>query len=216
MSLEITFLTVLGAVTVLLVGVVAFAGAPSSKTGRVMAVAALAVLPLLVTARGALSHLDRATSTEFCLSCHEMDVYGKSLHMDDPSSVVAVHYQNRYVPRDKACFACHTSYTMFGDFQAKIRGMQHVVAHYLGPKDAEITLYEPYNNRECLYCHENARRFEESVDHVDLREDLASGELSCLDCHDVVHRADEVDGLSPWTGPSGAGEAEAEAEGEDG
>jgi len=204
LSLEITFLTVLGAVTVLLASVVALAGAPSSKSGRVLALAALGVLPLLVTARGALGQLHRATSTDFCLSCHEMDAYGKSLHMDDPDSIVARHYQNRYVPREEACFACHTSYTMFGDFQAKIRGMQHVVAHYFGPKDAEIALYEPYNNRECLHCHQGARSYEESEDHAGLGAELTSGEMSCLDCHDVVHRADEVDEIEPWAGPPGA------------
>ena len=42
------------------------------------------------------------------------------------------HYQNNRIPRDKACFTCHTDYTLFGDAKAKLRGLRHVYVNYLG------------------------------------------------------------------------------------
>ena len=79
--------------------------------------------------------------------------------MDDKSYIPAAHFQNNFVPRDHACFTCHTDYTMFGDYKAKWRGVHHVWVQYFGkiPKPEDIKLYTPYNNRECLHCHAGAR-----------------------------------------------------------
>ncbi|MEI9815368.1 MAG: hypothetical protein WDO18_23165 [Acidobacteriota bacterium] len=52
-----------------------------------------------------------------------MEDYGRSLYIDDPSYVPAQHYQNALVPRDHACYTCHTQYTMFGTVQAKLKGV---------------------------------------------------------------------------------------------
>ncbi len=58
--------------------------------------------------------MEHATSTKFCLSCHVMEDFGRSLYVDDPSYIPAMHFQNNRVPRDHACYTCHTDYTMFG------------------------------------------------------------------------------------------------------
>ena len=88
---------------------------------------------------------------------------------------------------------------MYGDFTAKWRGLHHVYVQYFGtiPKPSEIKLYTPYNNRECLHCHEGARNFEEGVIHAADADTLAaikSNKLSCISsgCHDMIH---EVGGL---------------------
>jgi hypothetical protein len=34
--------------------------------------------------------------------------------------------QNNRIPKEHACYTCHTDYTMFGDVNAKMRGLQHI------------------------------------------------------------------------------------------
>ena len=165
-----------------------------SREGKMLAFVALFVLPLIAAGLGFGAHMERARSTTFCLSCHVMNDYGRSLAIDDPSYVPARHYQNNLVPRESACYTCHTDYTMFGTVTAKLRGVRHLWVQYAGviPKPEDIKLYTPYNNRECLHCHMGARRFEESTAHhktADLLRAVKSGQKSCLSsgCHEFIH-----------------------------
>jgi hypothetical protein len=68
-------------------------------------------------------------------------------------------------PADEACYTCHTNYAMFGGFRAKIHGLKHVFVHSLGtpPPPEAIKLYDPYDNRECLHCHESRPRLRKEV-----------------------------------------------------
>jgi cytochrome c-type protein NapC len=147
--------------------------------------------------------MERAESTQFCLSCHVMTDFGRSLYVDDPSYLPARHFQNNLVPRDRACYTCHTDYAMFGTVRAKLRGLRHIQVQYFGtiPKPEEIKLYSPYNNRECLHCHLGARRFEEGSGHhktPDLLQNVKSGQQSCLSCHDIVHDIGSLKDAAFW------------------
>ena len=181
-----------------------------ARGGKILAFVALCILPVLAVWAGANEHLERSTSTQFCLSCHVMGDFGRSLYVDDKSYLPAAHFQNNFVPRDHACFTCHTDYTMFGDYKAKWRGVHHLEVQYLGkiPKPEEIKLYTPYNNRECLHCHAGARSFEEASSHhktPDMLALAAANKLSCMssDCHDIVHDVDTLKDASFWK-PGGA------------
>lgn len=193
----------LTALTVALLGVVVARPALTrGRPGKVLAFLAFLVLPILVTWGGAEVHLEHAKTTTFCMSCHEMAPYGKSLGLADDEHLPAVHFQNNWVPREKACYTCHAEYTMFGGVRAKLKGLGHVTVHYLGtpPKPGEIKLYDPFRNRECFHCHAGARRYLEVEEHTEEAAALASNELSCLECHDVVHDAGDVDHLERWDG----------------
>ncbi len=169
--------------------------------GRILALVGLLVLPLLVSVGSTRQHLEKSKSTEFCLSCHTMEPYGKSLFLDDKESIPAVHYQNRLVPRDKACFTCHTTYTMYGDLQAKLKGMQHMWVQYFGDIPKKIQLYKPYNKRECLQCHGDTRSFEEHDAHdEDVLAELASGEITCFECHEKHHQIHAPGEKKYWHG----------------
>ncbi len=168
------------------------------RGGRILAFLAFLVLPVLATAMGISAHLEQSKSTEFCLSCHVMEPYGRSLQVDDETWLPAQHFQNNRVPRDRACFTCHADYTMFGDAKAKLRGLRHVYVNYLGDIPEKIQLYEAYNNRECLHCHAGARSFEESDLHKEMRADQGSNTTSCLECHDAVHNVGELEGKPLW------------------
>jgi cytochrome c-type protein NapC len=121
--------------------------------------------------------------------------------VDDAAWLPAQHYQNHRVSRDQACFTCHTNYTLFGDAQAKLRGLRHVYVYYIGHIPGKIELYEPYQNRECLHCHAGARSFEESDLHKDIRAELDSNATSCLECHDAVHNVGELAEKPLWQEP---------------
>lgn len=175
------------------------------RGGKILAFVTLCVLPVLAVWTGVHEQLERSTSTRFCLSCHVMEDYGHSLHLDDKAYIPAVHFQNNYVPRDHACFTCHTDYTMFGDYRAKWRGLHHVYVEYFGaiPKPADIKLYTPYNNRECLHCHAGARKYEETSSHhksPDMLALAAQNKLSCVSagCHDTVHGIADMKDSTFW------------------
>lgn len=179
------------------------AGAPAitaTRAGKVLGFVALFILPSIATWWGVEAHIERSKQTAFCLSCHIMEPYGHSLYVDDKKWIPAAHFQNHRIPVDEACYTCHTDYTLFGGFKAKLRGMHHVWAQYVtGPK-LPIHLYEPYNNRECLHCHAGARGFEEEPTHQAMMDDLKSGQTSCLTsgCHDTVHNVEHLKEATFW------------------
>ena len=172
----------------------------AARGGKILAFLAFLVLPVVVTATGLSLHMESSKSTEFCLSCHVMAPYGKSLHLADKDHLPAGHFLNARIPRDHACFTCHTTYTLFGDYKAKLSGLRHVYVNYLGTIPKTIKTYQPYNNRECLHCHDGARSFEENDVHKGVREDLAANKTSCLECHNAVHDVAKVDQLPAWNG----------------
>lgn len=180
---------------VLIVLIVLRPGLTKERGGKILAFLGLFIVPVLVTWIGTETHLEHAKTTHFCLSCHAMEPYGESLGIEDTDYLPSGHYQNKRISREEACYACHTSYTMFGDLQAKLRGMKHVYVNYLGTVPERLALYEPYENRECLHCHGGARAFEELEDHADSRAELEANTFSCLDCHDFVHAIEELDEL---------------------
>jgi cytochrome c-type protein NapC len=209
MALAVTALIVLA---IALIAVVALRpNLTAARGGKVLAFLAFFLLPVLGTVFALEAHLDRSKSTEFCLSCHVMEPYGKSLRIDNADFVPAAHFQNRRIPRDQACYTCHTNYAMFGGLKAKLGGLRHMYVYYLGtpPKPEEIKLYEPYNNRECLHCHAGARSFEEGVVHTAdpaIMADIKSNKLSCVSsgCHDTVHDVAKLDQMSAAACPAQA------------
>lgn len=204
MSGNITILIAVIAFSILLIGwLVLKPSITATRGGKILAFVALLVFPVLAGGMGVNEHIQHSTTTNFCLSCHVMEDYGKSLHVDDRSYVPAIHFQNNLVPRDKACFTCHTDYTMFGDVNAKLRGLKHVYAYYLGTPSQPIKLYSPYNNRECLHCHLGARSFEESEAHSkdpEVLKKMKINQLGCTStgCHNIVHNVGTLKEATFW------------------
>lgn len=176
------------------------------RGGKILAFVGLFLLPALTAWAGFMRHLEISKSREFCLSCHVMHPYGKSLAVDDDEYLPALHYQNNWVQRDRACYTCHTNYTMYGDVKSKLRGMRHLWVQYFGSIPDTIHLYMPYRNRECLHCHGGARRFLATSAHTEGDTTLAalqSERLSCLTrgCHDTAHDVKNLNGVGFWKEP---------------
>lgn len=166
--------------------------AANGAGGKVLALTGIFLLPLIVGWMSLDTHIESSKRTEFCLSCHMMRTHGMSLYVDDKEYIPAVHFQNHRIPKEQACFTCHTTYTMYGDYAAKLRGLRHIYNQYIGTIPDTIKLYDPYSNRECLHCHEGARSFEEQSIHVSsagLMDSVKRNQISCLSsgCHDIAH-----------------------------
>jgi len=167
-----------------------------TQGGKLLAFIALFVLPIATVRNGFRVHFEATKTTSFCLSCHVMEPYGESLLLADETYLPAAHFQNGLVDRDYACFTCHTQYTLFGDMAAKTNGLKHGWVYYPGRTPAQIELYGPYNNRECLYCHQGGRRFEELHEHD--MDTLVSNESTCMECHGSSHDVAKVHDAPKW------------------
>ena len=99
-----------------------------ARGGKVLAFLAFFIFPVFAGLLGMENHMERSKQTSFCLTCHIMGDYGKSLYVDDSSYIPAAHFQNGRVPRDQACYTCHTDYTIFGTFSSKLKGLHHIYA----------------------------------------------------------------------------------------
>lgn len=181
-------------------------GITVTRDGKIVAFVVFFLLPILCATMGVSSELERAKTTRFCLSCHIMEPFGQSLHVDDTTYLAAAHFQNHRVPADEACYTCHTNYAMFGSFKAKMAGLRHIYIFYLTrpPAPENIRLHEPYNNRECLHCHLGARSFEQGAVHnadPDLLPAIKANKVSCISsgCHEVVHKVATLKDVKMWS-----------------
>jgi cytochrome c-type protein NapC len=192
-----SLIALLATTAVLVVVLIRRPSLAAARGGRVLAFVGFFLLPAACLWAGLSLHMETSKTTEFCLSCHVMEPYGQSLWVDDGSALPAAHFQNRRIDRDHACFTCHTQYTMFGDYKAKLTGLKHLWVQYFGEIPEKLELYRPYQNRECLHCHAGARAYEEM--HEDDLADLAANEISCLDCHEVAHGVADLEGTDRWS-----------------
>lgn len=188
--------------TIVLAGV--FLVRPSvtaGASGKIIAFIGLCVLPALCIVAGMNTHMERSETTKFCISCHAMERYGQSLHIDDPKFIPAAHFQNHRVPADMACFSCHADYTIYGPLRDKMRGLTRIYMQYVSKPPDPITIPGGFQNSQCLHCHSGARSFEESPTHSAMMDTLKAGELSCVSsgCHDSIHDVKNLSGKKFWS-----------------
>ena len=165
------------------------------RSFKLAALVIVGVLPALWLV-GSVSYAERSMKkVDFCLQCHAMEKYAKSLHVDDDEALSADHFQNNRISREKACYACHSDYSAFGGIRGKLRGLRHVYAQYCKPIPEEIELYSPFPNDNCLRCHEGAKKYMRQKKHrlpEGRLDEIRSGKKSCItDCHDVGHYFDD-------------------------
>ncbi len=144
-------------------------------------IAGVLVLPSICTMFGMLLVFERAERVEFCGSCHAaMQNYVNDMMSPASDSLAAVHYRNRYIPRNQ-CYTCHTSFGMFGTFQAKVAGIVDVQKYYLRRFHPPLKMRVPYRNDDCLKCHSGAVKW--SSNHASYRSEVLEGKMRCIDCH---------------------------------
>ncbi len=172
----------------------------TGATGKILAFVALCVLPALCIGGGMSTQMQRSEQTKFCISCHSMENYGKSLYVDDPSYIPAQHFQNHRVPADKACYSCHADYTIYGPLKDKFQGIKRLYMQYVSAPPKTMQIPGGYSNLQCLHCHAGARSFEENPVHTAMMDSLKTNQMSCLSsgCHDTVHNATKLGNVKMW------------------
>jgi cytochrome c-type protein NapC len=166
--------------------------------GKILAFIGLCVLPTLCIGAGMSFHMQRSQQTSYCISCHSMESHGESLHVLDTSYIPAQHFQNHLVPPDKACYTCHTDYTMYGPLKDKIKGLKYLYLEYVSSPPKIIHIDGTYSNLQCLHCHAGMRSFDENPAHTAIMGSLKANQISCISCHSTIHNASEVDHLKMW------------------
>ena len=73
------------------------------------------------------------------------------------------------------------------------------------PHPADIKLYIPFHNRECLYCHAGMRAFEEESKHSKppaMMSRINSNQMSYTSahCHDAIHDVATTPSATFWKG----------------
>ncbi len=183
--------------------------------GKILAFIGLCVLPTLCIGAGMSFHMQRSQQTAYCVSCHSMESHGESLHVLDTSYIPAQHFQNHFVPPDKACYTCHTDYTMYGPLKDKLKGLRYLYMEYVSTPPKVIHLDGKYSNLQCLHCHAGAREFGDNLPRMPPLTSLESGQISCISsgCHATIHNVSEVGHLKMWTGGPGPTAATSAASG---
>jgi nitrate/TMAO reductase-like tetraheme cytochrome c subunit len=159
---------------------------------KVMMFICLMLFPALWGTAVITHNLNTAKSVSFCESCHIMQPYVESLQVDDDEPLSAVHYQNNWIPQEEACYACHTTYTLFGGLKSKIAGLRHMYVYYIKGAPEKLKMYEQYQNSACLRCHGMSKKFKKTKKHHKTKKmmsQIMEGQKSCLarSCHELGH-----------------------------
>lgn len=152
----------------------------------------LGLLPLFGMVTGAGAVMETAKEPHRCMTCHVMEPYGND--MTDPKSegLAAIHYRNRWI-RENQCYECHSQYGVFGTLQAKMDGVGHLYHYLTGTYEQPIRMHDPFPIAQCLKCHGTSEPFLKIGKHMDPKvvEELKSGKISCLECHEAPHPREE-------------------------
>lgn len=185
--------------TILLVGwglVRVFRGQLQGAVTRGLLLISIVPLPLFCLSTGMLLVLTRAERVEFCGSCHHaLQPYVDEMMDPQSASLAAVHYRYQYIASNQ-CYACHTSYGLFGTFKAKAHGVRQVLRYYANAYEVPLKMWQPYSNRDCLKCHYKSEKWLGAEEHLDpaTRQAIFDDTRSCMECHAGGHLAAKTPG----------------------
>jgi cytochrome c-type protein NapC len=164
-----------------------------NRVTKSMLMLGLGVFPVIVSLTGNIASFEYTLTRPFCGSCHVMGPYLRDAEDPQSNSLAALHSRNHKFG-ENSCYTCHADYQMFGTITTKLNGMRHLfmyVTEYAntGP-DGEggppIHIYKPFKSEACMQCHSTtAKSYLER--HGDDVEQIRSGDIACIDCHDNVH-----------------------------
>jgi cytochrome c-type protein NapC len=164
-----------------------------NRVTKSMLLLGLGAFPLIVSLTGNIASFEYTLTRPFCGSCHVMGPYLRDAEDPKSNSLAALHSRNHKFG-DNSCYTCHADYQMFGAVTTKLNGMRHLfkyITEYAntGP-DGEggpaIHLYKPFKSDACMQCHSTTgKRYVEQ--HAGELEQIRSGEVNCIDCHDDIH-----------------------------
>ena len=177
-------------IAVVLYSLFKYRGAAIGPVSWVLLIVGAVGIPLFITGVGTILVFERAERVEFCASCHvTMKVFVDDMKDPASKSLAALHFKNKYIP-DNQCYACHTSYGLFGTVEAKKEGLNDVYKYYTRTFHLPIQLRHPYPNTDCLKCHAGSAKWLSA--HEDYKDQIFSGEATCMQCHADTNPAHTV------------------------
>lgn len=187
------------AIAVLLVGVVRGRLPPTLLLPAVL-------LPIGAYGIGYLHTLDVSQEVAFCGSCHETMSPLVAALDEDNGTLASFHWRKGAVSHIDACFQCHSGYGIWGELDAKVSGINHMVRTVTGTYTFPIKL-DQFDNRSCLGCHAESVQFRGEQTHHDpeLQQQLLSNAVGCAGtCHETAHPESALWGVKGQPGAKSA------------
>jgi mono/diheme cytochrome c family protein len=171
----------------ILVSRIVYRGRQTEGSALWLHLLSLGIFPLSLLVIGNFAVLEYAKEVRFCGACHlAMKPYLDDLHMPGGKSLAALHYQHRFV-QETECYTCHANYGLHGTFEAKMTGMQDVYRYVTRTYHFPLKMRKPFENRLCLKCHDEAKRYLAHPIHRMLSESLRIDQIKCSGCHRPSH-----------------------------
>jgi nitrate/TMAO reductase-like tetraheme cytochrome c subunit len=156
------------------------------------------LLPLAAFGVGYQFTLEESKRVEFCGSCHETMSPLVAALAEDNGTISSSHWRRGAVSHASACYQCHSGYGIWGDVDAKLAGVRHMVLTVTGRYELPLQAHR-FDNGACLGCHAQAVPFAEIEEHRDpeTQAELLSGETSCAGiCHEDGHPESALWGMA--------------------
>ena len=162
---------------------------------------ALVLLPIFTYVLGNLHVLESSKSVEFCGSCHvTMPPLVESMKSDG-DTLAATHFRKGAVGHKEACYVCHSGYGIWGDVNAKLAGINHMIHTVLDTQRYPLAMRSTFDIESCLDCHAGSAPFRAVKGHRTrgIQNRLISGEVGCTGaCHESAHPPAALNGTDSW------------------
>jgi hypothetical protein len=107
--------------------IIAILGLVRGQLSAASAASALIVVPIFAYFLGNLVIMQESKKVAFCGSCHEtMGPLIESAFQDN-GSLASNHFRAGSVSSEDGCFVCHSGYGIWGNAEAKVAGVAHMI-----------------------------------------------------------------------------------------
>jgi len=153
---------------------------------KLLAFAGLAAAPAAAMVLANYHTFEGTHEVRACNGCHVMRPMVVDLMDPGSDTLAARHAKNKWIPQDQ-CYGCHSDYGLSGSMAAKAEGFRHLVRYTTGFYTEPIRFRGHFDNANCFKCHAGTEAFESRKSHQDVRQRLASNDVSCTNCHGWAH-----------------------------
>jgi cytochrome c nitrite reductase small subunit len=159
------------------------------RMGDSLKAVGLVALPLTAFALADAVLLERSKNTDFCMSCHVMEPLLAVVSETEPT-LASVHISRGALRTHQSCYGCHSGYGLWGDVEAKLAGVGHMVATVTGRYELPLRIHGRFDIDACLACHAEGVGFRRVSAHrlADVQRALLDGQMGCSGpCHPAAH-----------------------------
>lgn len=166
---------------------------------KLLAFAGLAAVPAATVVVANYHTFEGVHEVQACVRCHVMRPMANDMRDPASDTLAARHYRNHWISQDQ-CYHCHSDYGLSGDMEAKMTGFRHLARYTTQTYHEPIAGRTPFNNQNCLKCHEATPKFAAIASHHTVKDLLGASKMSCLNCHGRAHptRADRTPGSTEY------------------